>query len=450
MRKVLDAAPATQCIAACSEAAAVQWNEASQSRPPPPIALSLHNQSIEPKIRMSDSQTEPEAGASDASVSRGIHTTSMRSPSTTGNRYEQGGREMTAETLDTGDGEGPSDKDTHPLVKAKIPGRNLFTSVLTVPLLLFLLCLLFSILLAALTLLHLFTYQKKRWQPSDTSLNEITIGTNLQSGAETSEANSDLIVANTELSLEDTLRAGQDAFEQFLASQRDEDLGDCIKSWKEALALCPISHDGRSSILKNLGKLLRTRFDRTGDVGDLEGSIRHQQAALSLWPMGHPILPSSQSNLGNALRTRFNLLGDMADLEESIRHYRGALSLHPVGHADRPDSLNNLSDVLKIRFDRMSDEADLEESTRLSQEALSFSCGDGSAHSNNLDSVLPLEQSSSQGTAPMEEARTEEVSSGPSTGTTPRAQRSTVDGNTTGQQGGNRVNSSDEVSFEPI
>ncbi|KAG9023534.1 hypothetical protein FRB95_012919 [Tulasnella sp. JGI-2019a] len=127
----------------------------------------------------------------------------------------------------------------------------------------------------------------------------------------------DFVAANVESSLQGALTAGNDAFEQFLTSQRDEDLDGSIKSWLNLLKLSPLSHDTRPSILKNQGKLLRARFDHSGDIDDLDESIRRQQAALSLWPIDHPTRPSALSKLGNALQTRFHLWGGVTDFDDS-------------------------------------------------------------------------------------------------------------------------------------
>ncbi|KAG8979873.1 hypothetical protein FRB93_009756, partial [Tulasnella sp. JGI-2019a] len=280
-------------------------------------------------------------------------------------------------------------------------------------------------------------------------------------GGETSsdEANSDVVTPNVQLSPQEALMAGQDAFDQFLASQRDEDLDGSIKSWKNALPLCPIGHDNRAPILKNLGQLLRVRFDRSGDMGDLDESIRHQETALSLWPMDHPIRPSSLSKLGNALRTRFYRRGDMADLDESIRRYRDALSLQPMGHADRPDLLNNLSGVLEIRFGRKGDKTDLEESARLCQEAFSLlmmGYEDDSSHSSRLNQTSPpgnKKGPSNEDTASTVEPKLqgssgEDVSCGPSAGTTAWVQRSTADEDTRGKQGSSGMNTRDEAGSD--
>ncbi|KAG9028222.1 hypothetical protein FRB95_006723 [Tulasnella sp. JGI-2019a] len=374
-----------------------------------------------------------DASASDEDLSGGIRATGMSSPIKQ-NRCERNNRDIVVGAPDACDEERTSNEETPFLstctyqTKAELQGHDLWTLFLAAGLLLLLLCrLLCSIFITALALLRLFACQKKRRQhgsgtgPSD-------------------EVASDLATKNTESSLQEALGAGQDAFDQFLASQRDEDLDDSIKSWQNVLVLCPIGHGIRQSILKNLGKSLQARFDRRGDMDDLEDRICHQQAALSLWPMDHPVCPSSLINLGNSFRARFNRQGDMGDLDESIRHFREAISLLPIGHADYPDSLNILGDALRIRFDHKGVMIDLEESTRLRQEALSgLATGyAGRPDSlNNINSELPL--SSDKGTAPMVKPKLkgspdEETPSESSTGTRANMHSNAPGGSATDKQ----------------
>ncbi|KAG9033764.1 hypothetical protein FRB95_014252 [Tulasnella sp. JGI-2019a] len=334
-------------------------------------------------------------------------------------------------------------EDTLPRVGATLPRRNISDSIIAVALLPLLLCrLFFSILTNAPSLLRLVARHKERQQDGS--------GTNPKN-----DANSDVATVNVELSLQEALTASHDAFDQFLTSQRDEDLEGSIKSWLNALKLCPVSHGIYPSILKNVGKLLRARFDRSGDMGDLDESIRHQQAALSLWPTDDPTRPSALSNLGNALRTRFHQQGDMADLDESVRRYREALSLQPKGHADRPNSLNSLSGVLEIRFHRNGDKADLEESMHLCQEVLSLLTMSESNHSHILNQTFPpgnKKRSSNEGTASTAEPKFqgfsgEGVSCGPSGGAAATVKGSTADENSTNKQGSNGTNTRDEANF---
>ncbi|KAG9036263.1 hypothetical protein FRB95_009411 [Tulasnella sp. JGI-2019a] len=159
--------------------------------------------------------------------------------------------------------------------------------------------------------------------------------------------------------------------DQSRAFRSDDNLNGWVDSLKDTLALCPIGHPDRAPSLNNLACALKIRFNRSGDMADLEDSIRHHRESLSLQPLSHPGRTSSLTNLAFALTNRFNRSGDIADLEEGIRHHRESLSLRPIGHAYRATSLNTLACTLTTRFERTDDLADLE-SIRYHQEALTL------------------------------------------------------------------------------
>ncbi|KAG8994009.1 hypothetical protein FRB94_010207 [Tulasnella sp. JGI-2019a] len=201
------------------------------------------------------------------------------------------------------------------------------------------------------------------------------------------DQNSNLAVANAARSLRVALRTANVAYEQFHASQCDEDLDDWIQSWVNALALCPVGHRQRSDSLSSLGAALSTRFDRRGDRSDLEESVRHLREALSLHPVSHSDRSSTLNNLGNALGIRFDQNGDIADLEEGIHYLREDLSLCSIGHPDRAFALNNLGNLLKKRFDERGDIADLEECIIYFQEELLFYPIDHPDRASSLNSL---------------------------------------------------------------
>ncbi len=57
--------------------------------------------------------------------------------------------------------------------------------------------------------------------------------------------------------------------------------------------------------LSNLGRALRTRFERTGQLADLDQAITVGREAIDATPAGHPGRPGRLSGLGSTLQTRF-------------------------------------------------------------------------------------------------------------------------------------------------
>ncbi|KAG9014342.1 hypothetical protein FRB94_012748 [Tulasnella sp. JGI-2019a] len=148
------------------------------------------------------------------------------------------------------------------------------------------------------------------------------------------------------------------------------DLDKSIRHHREALRRRSIGHPGRPITLEELGTALSKRFDRRGYMSDLEGSVHHLQEALSLRPIGHPSRSETLKNLGITLIKRFDRTRNTADLEESIYHLQIALPLHSIGHPSRPVTLENLGDALRIRFNRIGNTCDLDESIRHFEETL--------------------------------------------------------------------------------
>jgi tetratricopeptide (TPR) repeat protein len=77
---------------------------------------------------------------------------------------------------------------------------------------------------------------------------------------------------------------------------------------------------------------------------------------------------TSLNNLALVLSKRFDKTGQLADLEEAIVLNREALELLPPPNPDRSISLNNLALVLSKRFDKTGQLADLEEAIHLRHE----------------------------------------------------------------------------------
>ncbi|KAF8419631.1 hypothetical protein L210DRAFT_3369588, partial [Boletus edulis BED1] len=93
-----------------------------------------------------------------------------------------------------------------------------------------------------------------------------------------------------------------------------------------AVDLTPRGHPDQPGFLNNLGNCFRARFDRLGELRDLEGAISSYGNAIDLTPHGHPDKPSHFINFGDSFLTRFNRLGELRDLEHAISIYSHAAS----------------------------------------------------------------------------------------------------------------------------
>ncbi|KAJ7190790.1 CHAT domain-containing protein [Mycena pura] len=141
-----------------------------------------------------------------------------------------------------------------------------------------------------------------------------------------------------------------------------DDLNQSVLRYQTALMLTPEGHPEKLLCYNNLGISLRRRFQRLGDLNDLTQSVLRFEAAVRLTPQGHPHKPLFSNSLGNALLSRYERHGDLDDLNECVLRFEAAVMLTPEGHPDKPLCYSNLGISLRIRFERLDDLNDLNQS----------------------------------------------------------------------------------------
>ena len=125
--------------------------------------------------------------------------------------------------------------------------------------------------------------------------------------------------------------------------KRDSEQADPDReAWEETSPLDP----NRSESLNDLASALSERFNKNGDLKDLEECIQCYREAVELFPAPHPSRSSFLHALAYCLATRFDKTGDFNTLEEAIRHDQEALELRPPLHPNRSASLLNLGNGL--------------------------------------------------------------------------------------------------------
>ena len=75
------------------------------------------------------------------------------------------------------------------------------------------------------------------------------------------------------------------------------------------------------STLEQEGIRALEQFQAKGQVADIDTAIEKLVHALELTPDGHPNKPGRLSNLGISHRTRFERLGEMADIDKAIGNF---------------------------------------------------------------------------------------------------------------------------------
>ncbi|KAJ2912256.1 hypothetical protein MD484_g8150, partial [Candolleomyces efflorescens] len=120
-----------------------------------------------------------------------------------------------------------------------------------------------------------------------------------------------------------------------------------IESSSGAVALH--QNGGLSSRLHNLGISLRLRFERHGDLSDIQEAINAQQKVARMTPSDHADYPIRLTSLGNSFLSRYARTKDRSDLEEAIELQKRAVSVTPIEHPQHPARLMNLSLALRTR-----------------------------------------------------------------------------------------------------
>jgi tetratricopeptide (TPR) repeat protein len=170
-----------------------------------------------------------------------------------------------------------------------------------------------------------------------------------------------------------------------------DDLEAAISHAQDAVANTPADHHDRAGRLSNLSNRLSSRYDRTGNLDDLEAAISHAQHAAANTPPDHPDRAGRLSNLSHRFSSRYDRTGNLDDVEAAISHAQDAVAATPVDHPDRAAYINNLSKHLSSRYDRTGNLDDLETAIGHAQDAVAAAPADHpdrAGRLNNLSNCL--------------------------------------------------------------
>ena len=165
------------------------------------------------------------------------------------------------------------------------------------------------------------------------------------------------------------------------------DLEEAISVQRRAIQLTPNGHEDMPGRLNNLGNSYQCRFEHAGELSDIEEAISLQQRAVQLAPNGHANMPGWLNNLGNSYMRRFERTGEIPDIAEAISRQQQALQLTPNGHANIPLYLDSVGNSYQCCFERSGDLGDIEEAISVQQQAVRLTPGgdtDMQVRLNNL------------------------------------------------------------------
>ncbi|MEV6710769.1 CHAT domain-containing protein [Lentzea sp. NPDC051208] len=108
----------------------------------------------------------------------------------------------------------------------------------------------------------------------------------------------------------------------------------------------------RARALSVLSSAFGARFEKRGDVADLDDAVAHAREAE-----GMGVHVTDQATLGLALLRRFEHLRVRADVEEAVRHLREVVARAPEDYPERSSWLSNLAAALAFQGPENVDEA---------------------------------------------------------------------------------------------
>ncbi|KIM20455.1 hypothetical protein M408DRAFT_82013 [Serendipita vermifera MAFF 305830] len=149
-----------------------------------------------------------------------------------------------------------------------------------------------------------------------------------------------------------------------------EDINEAVSVLGRMVGLLRDEDPSMHAALSILASSLQKRFRLSGNLDDLVQAILFQQLAVNITADSHPNKPELLNNLGTFTQSRFERLGDVEDLNKAVSFKQTAVNLTPDGHPNRPLWLSNLGSAIQSRFERFGDIGDLETGISLYQAAI--------------------------------------------------------------------------------
>lgn len=136
--------------------------------------------------------------------------------------------------------------------------------------------------------------------------------------------------------------------------------------------------------LVRLGIALQIRYRHTGSAADLDEAIRHCREGSRILPGGDPERAGYLSSLGLALQLRYRETGQAADLDEAVQAAHAALSGIPDGEHRRWIALSSAGLAYRLRSELTGDKEDLQAAIDLGRASVTTAGTDNSALPNCL------------------------------------------------------------------
>ncbi|KAJ7192023.1 CHAT domain-containing protein [Mycena pura] len=158
------------------------------------------------------------------------------------------------------------------------------------------------------------------------------------------------------------------------------DLEEQLKADLYIVYLTPIGHPNRVDRLWNLSRSFMNRYDKLGDTGDLEAAILTWDERDST-PHEHDTRAVRLLEFSEFLGMLYYLQGNPEEIDIALKAGEEALNLP---HGDRASKLQNLAILFRYRYERQGDVKDLDAAVKTAQEALDLTPDEHSARAGRL------------------------------------------------------------------
>lgn len=178
---------------------------------------------------------------------------------------------------------------------------------------------------------------------------------------------------------------------RFLRRGALNDLEEAIKQYKEAIkqhkkqvglntdqiTVSPPKYIDEATLLHASSHLLLLRYQRLGELDNLEQAVEQSQAALVLTPLDSPDRDIRLQHLGVLTRVRTELSGvDLTTLEQMISIFEEMVVTFAPNDPSLPITMTHLGTLLHIRYDRLEVLADIDRAINLVQNGLASTTAD--------------------------------------------------------------------------
>lgn len=162
-----------------------------------------------------------------------------------------------------------------------------------------------------------------------------------------------------------------------------DDIDLAILSLEQSVSATSAVHPGLASRLISMGELPFTRYDREGDVCDLEAVIRNEEREVSVAIQGdsnsktsameqdYHLLSIRLGHLGGHLDRRYKHAGNDEDFAAANLRLRQAISVTAKGDTNYPALLDYVGSLSMTRYEKTGDADDLESAMQYSGDVVS-------------------------------------------------------------------------------